>query len=237
MTVKKQYEGKRFSVLGDSISTLDGYSVPSDAAFYSGVEKLKADVYTPTDTWWGIVINRLGAELLVNNSISGSMVIKHRACMIESYGCSDERTSSLGRDGITPDVIMIFMGINDWDCGARVVPADESHESDISVFSTAYGTMLDKLSSRYPDCELWCLTLPVSTWSEREDFEYPYLYGDRHLTEYCDAIRTVASGRGCRVIDVFNSDIPYDTIDGFHPNFDGMRTISDAVIKSLNLEE
>ena len=58
-----KYKGKLFSVLGDSISTLEGYSVPSDAVFYEGANKLYGDIYAPADTWWGQIINSLGGEL------------------------------------------------------------------------------------------------------------------------------------------------------------------------------
>ena len=107
-------------------------------------------------------------EVLVNNSFSGSMVRKSRFCEIPSYGCSDERTSGLGRDGEIPDVIMIFMGINDWGSGADPKPGCES--DDISVFSVAYRKMLEKLQKNYPGTELWCFTLPVSTQKNKANF-------------------------------------------------------------------
>ena len=72
--MKSDYKEKKFSILGDSISTLQGYSEPDYAAFYDTAHKLKSGVLTPSDTWWGIVIERLDGELLVNNSISGSTV-------------------------------------------------------------------------------------------------------------------------------------------------------------------
>ena len=90
--MKGNYNGKYFSVLGDSISTLSGVSRPYDAAYYEGMRKLETRVYSCKDTWWGIVIDALGGELLVNTSFSGSMVTKRKSCMIESYGCSDART-------------------------------------------------------------------------------------------------------------------------------------------------
>ena len=49
------YQNKLFSILGDSISTLGGYSEPEDAAFYVSMKKFEADVFLPEDTWWGQV--------------------------------------------------------------------------------------------------------------------------------------------------------------------------------------
>ncbi len=227
------YKDKYFSVLGDSISTLIGYSQPEDAAFYDVSRKYESGVFAPGDTWWGQVISSLGGRLLVNNSISGSMVIKHPHCETESYGCSDERTSSLALDEKLPNVIMIFLGTNDWGNGARILPREDANTRDLSVFSAAYRTMLEKLKGNYPEAELWCFTLPVSTCKRREDFSFPYRYGGEHIEAYCSVIRTCAYEYRCRIIDLYNSDTPYDTIDGFHPNADGMRTLADAVLGEL----
>ncbi len=233
MNIRDNYKNKYFSILGDSVSTLDGYSEPDFAAFYEGINKFKADVFSSDDTWWGQVITRLGGELLVNNSFSGSMVHKHRLCEIPSYGCSDERTAALSRAQQTPDVVMIFMGINDWGCGAKLTPVEKSEQNDISYFSVAYRKMLEKLKKNYPEAELWCFTLPVSTCKDDETFAFPYCHGGRHIEKYCEWIRTCAKEYGCRVIDLYCSEIPYDTIDGFHPNKEGMKTLADSVLQQL----
>ena len=230
---KIKYKNKKFAVLGDSISTLEGISIPEEAAFYEGIHKLEADVLAVSDTWWGRVIDSLGGVLLVNNSISGSMVSKHPDCMIESYGCSDERTSSLSRSGEAPDVIMVFMGLNDWGYGVKLESMNKGEDGDLSVFSVAYGTMLEKLKSNYPDSEIWCFTLPVSTCTRKTNFSFPYLKGGRHIAEYCGVIRFCAKKNKCRVIELYRPNAPCDTIDGFHPNSDGMKTIADSVIGQL----
>lgn len=73
----------------------------------------------------------------------------------------------------------------------------------------------------------------MSDCKDREDFIFPYRYGGRHMEEYCDVIRACAEVYGCRVIDLYRSAQPYDTIDGFHPNAEGMKTLSDAMIRLL----
>ena len=223
------YKGKYFSLIGDSMSTLSGVSRPYDAAYYEGLRKLETRVYCIKDTWWGIVIDALGGELLVNNSFSGSMVTKRKSCVIESYGCSDARTSDLSENGRSPDVIFAFMGYNDWGCGAEIY--GENDDSDLSLFSVAYETMIRKLRANYPDTEILCFTLPVSKYEGREEF--PYFYGGRHIEEYCDAIEFVAEKCGCRVIDLYRECALFDTSDGFHPNAEGMKTIADAVLRLI----
>ena len=65
-----KYKNKYISILGDSISTFEGCSEPKDAAFYNIERKIISHIATLSDTWWGQVIEKLGAKLLVNNSIS-----------------------------------------------------------------------------------------------------------------------------------------------------------------------
>ena len=113
-----EYKGRLFSVLGDSISTLQGYTEPRGAEYYEGMTRLSSGVLMPKDTWWGRVIDALGGELLVNNSISGSLASRHPDCQVPSYGCSDGRICSLGRGGASPHVIMIMLGTNDWGWGS-----------------------------------------------------------------------------------------------------------------------
>ena len=141
----KKYKNKLFSILGDSISTLVGYSTPKYAVFYEESKKYEADIHFPEDTWWGQVINHLGGSILVNNSFSGSMVIKHPQQTFPSYGCSDERTSSLHTIESTPDVIMVFMGTNDWGAGVRPTPNNETENENYAIFMCAYRSMLEKI--------------------------------------------------------------------------------------------
>lgn len=225
--MKTRYKDKYFSILGDSISTLAGFNPPDYAVFYDREKMCIADVLSPHDTWWGMVIDELDGRLLVNDSFSGSMVVKHRACEIESYGCSDARTGALAKNGQAPDVIMVYLGTNDWGCGVQVVP--ERGETGLHIFSVAYDAMLAKLGANYPDAEIWCMTLMESMWSEEPRFVFPYRTGGRHIKEYNEAIRDCCARAGCRLIDLWASE-PYDTIDGFHPTVGGMKTIAGAVL-------
>ncbi len=62
--------GKQFSILGDSISTLAGYNPKGYKVFYADENCEKSGVKEMQDTWWGKVIDFFGGELLVNNSWS-----------------------------------------------------------------------------------------------------------------------------------------------------------------------
>lgn len=223
-------KNKYFSILGDSISTLDGVTEPCDAVFYAGDRKFESNVFDISDTWWGQVIEHFGGKLLVNNSYSGSMVIKHRLCEIESYGCSDLRTGSLSIGDITPDVVMVFLGINDFGCAAKPFPGS-GEESNISVFSVAYSKMLEKIKANYPQAEVWCLTLPVSKCERKPGFFFPYRMSGYHIEEYNKGIRIAASNYGCKIIDIYLEYRPHDTLEGFHPTAEGMKTLSQNIIE------
>lgn len=228
------YKNKKFSILGDSISTFEGYSEPYDACFYESLLKCQTDILRVSDTWWGQVIEHLGGELLVNNSFSGSLASKHPNCEIESYGCSNERTSSLSKNSVSPDVIMVFIGTNDWGHGVKLRPESGAEENDESVFLVAYDTMLKKLKANYPNAEIWCITLPVSNYRKIYNKDFPYSFGGVHIEKYCNIIFECAEENGCKVIDLYNSGIKHDTIDGFHPNAKGMKAISKAIISILS---
>lgn len=223
------YENKYFSILGDSISTLAGYNPPENAVFYDWANKRLADIYAPEDTWWGKVIDELGGRLLMNESWSGSLVCKHPDCEIQSYGCSDSRTGNLGIGDVQPDVVMILLGLNDFGWAMRPTPA--AGENDLAVFSVAYETMLRKIKANYPRAEIWCLTLPVGCWSANPGFEPLMIRGGWHLEDYCRVIRDCAVGGGCKLLDIYCPQAPYDTIDGYHPTALGMQTIAQAVLE------
>lgn len=217
------YQGKLFSVLGDSISTLEGYSVPADATYYGGFQAFRAQVFAPEDTWWGKLIAHLGGELLVNHSISGSLCARHPQCVVPSYGCSDERTAALGRGDVHPDVILILLGTNDWGWRMPLMPPD-GREGDEGVFSVAYDRMLKKLKRNYPNAELWCFTLPVGA-----DLET----GHASAQMYNDVIRTCAVRHGGRVPELYRVGQSYDTVDGLHPSAEGMRQMAEHIFSQL----
>lgn len=226
------YKDRYFSILGDSISTLDGYNPPECGVFYDREHKYLADIYGPEDTWWGMVIAALGGRLLVNNAWSGSMVCRHPSCLIQSYGCSDDRTGGLKIGTQAPDVVMVFLGLNDFGCGMQV-----SGGEGLQVFAVAYETMLRKLQNHYPKAEIWCLTLPCSSWSKQPDFAPPAMRGGWHISQYCQTIGTCAEKLGCQLVDIYDPKVPYDTIDGYHPTREGMETIAQAVLKALGRSE
>lgn len=112
-SVSSRLRGRGFSVLGDSISTLMGWVPEGWRVHYEGEVQVDG-VESPQDTWWGRVIDHFDGRLVANSSFSGSVV--------EGYGFpagnSEKRiTSLLGAQGECPDVVLVYMGINDYGWG------------------------------------------------------------------------------------------------------------------------
>lgn len=236
---KNRYFGKQFSILGDSISTLYGYNPKGYNVFYSGDNCEKSGVREMADTWWEQVISFFGGELLVNNSWSGSRVTKlpGRNGLFPS-ACSDERTSSLHIDSVTPDVIIVYLGTNDWAFGANT--GNDTRilgEDDNELFDLAYNNMLKRLKTNYPHSEIWCCTLSETFMSKNPDFTFPHKYSGTHIEEYNEIIRKISFRNKCKLIDLYRCRMPYDSIDGTHPTSKGMSTIATVVIREMTGDE
>jgi hypothetical protein len=128
------FKDKWVSIIGDSISTFKGWTNSSNV-YYSESTGNSNNVKTVEDTWWHILLKKLGAKLCVNQSIAGSRI----------YNSSDESDRLLTRinnreyvrkvgqkyknlDGseevceteVVPDYVIIFMGINDWQSESNI---------------------------------------------------------------------------------------------------------------------
>lgn len=228
-----KYKDKLFSIMGDSISTFEGVTPKGYNVFYTKSRKLESGIITIDDTWWGRVIKAIGGGILVNNSWSGSLVCKHPQCEIESYGASDARTSALGENGKTPDVIMVYIGTNDW--GYNMPIDSQSGKEDLSIFRVAYNTMLRKIKKNYPKAEVWCFTLAVSDSMRDFGFTLPFSKEKTSMSKYCQAIRDCAKENDCLLIDIFDDENAYETMDDLHPNCQGMKTIADLVLRQLRI--
>lgn len=233
------YYKKQFSVLGDSISTLDGYNPKGYKVFYENDNCVKSGVVTPQNTWWGKVIEYFGGELLVNNSWSGSRVTKLPGCeRLFPSGCSDERTSALHINDVKPDVILVYLGTNDWAFGAETGEETRAFHADCNeLFSETYDSMLRKIKSNYPHAEIWCCTLCETYISNSPDFTFPHKYGGTHIEEYNERIRSIVKRNSCRLVDLYQYKMPYDTIDGTHPTAAGMNTIATMMVRSMGEPE
>ncbi len=229
---------KRISILGDSISTLEGYNQLRAAEFYDGGHKLLYGVHEFSDTWWGKLINHLGGELLVNDSYSGTMIARdERGMFLGPSAVCGQRLESLAKNGVMPDVIIIFMGFNDWENGIAIEADSDDLKENLSCFKPAYRYVLDNLKEKYPDAEIMALALPKAYLREESDsrvqsvMEPPDNHAAFPLPEYNEVIREAAISAGCKFIDI--AERRYETLDMSHPTKKGMEEIFDAIISCI----
>ncbi|MBQ7444360.1 MAG: hypothetical protein IJS71_00270 [Clostridia bacterium] len=227
------YKDKYFSVVGDSISTLEGFIPEGYALYYDGPTKESAGIKGPDDTWWGQIILRLGGKLLKNNSWSGSTVSYHEEFTPGSFAHLDSRMSLLGCDDVKPDVIMIYMGVNDWASGTPIETKDGMEER--RSFCGSYRIMLDLIKKHYPDAEVWCISPAVTTHRGDPNFEFPYCLGGIHLFEYSEAIGRVAAEKGCIFVNASHNETPVTALDGIHPDKAGMNALAGEILKARGI--
>lgn len=200
------YVGKKFSLIGDSISTYQDFVPKGYATFYPYPT---ADVNDVNQTWWMQAINKLGGSLLVNNSYSGSCV----AAGGSSSSNNINRLKELIVSNQHADVIIIFMGSND--CN------DKSGVSSAS-FKQQYCEMLDKLNDLCEGAEIVLCTLPKSN-----------LYSTNRQNEFNDIINKIAVDYSLKVINLDKVDLVPHLIDSAHPGTSGMTEIANQVVKDL----
>ena len=233
-------DGLGISILGDSISTYDGWIPEGFNVFYP----MDGDLTDVSQTWWMALVDETGMELCANNSSSGSTCAGNSLSIDDpSSGCSDGRISFLaGSQGRLPDIIVIYMGTNDLLTGVPIGDNDGTklvEEGDIENFSDAYSLILDKMASCYPTAQIYCCSLPpIGDWGT----DQPFVMFENHLgltmKDYSDRIRMIAENKGALIIDLDNCGIEIDnmqemTTDGVHLTPVGMELVKTAVMSGL----
>lgn len=242
-TPKNLLKGKKLSILGDSISTYSGYIASGYGAFYP-----RNDVDSVNKTWWGKLMDLTGMELLVNASWSGTRVTGDAVEKTNGeVGWSDARVNALKSGNTNPDIIICYIGINDWGGSgpATVGTFDSKVEIDltprkITNISEAYALMLYKIRSTYPNAAVYCITqLEGRAASSTQDSSYPIKNENGEtIHEVNHAIIEIAHIFGVRVIDLQTCGINFwnvanYTIDNLHPNEAGMAIIANTIYKQL----
>lgn len=235
------YKGKKLSILGDSISTFTGYIPSGQSSEYNGANYNGLQV---SDTWWMKLINALEMTLLVNNSWSGTCVTTARDSVKGTNSNAMVRSELLGEN---PDVIILYMGINDFCFEVALGTYDGRSElpSSGTDFSSAYAITLNNMMTAYPRAEIWCATLPQC---ERNGSNIPPEINDNGvpLIDYNERIKKLALAFGAKVLDFAQSGLTYQNMNiymgdwqsstgrGLHPNADGMSVLANQAIRQFD---
>lgn len=239
----RSLEGLKLSILGDSISTFDGY-IPTDYnIYYPGSGEISA----VEKTWWFQVLGATGMELNANASSSNTNITGDSQDTTGSApGCSTKRMIDLtpGDDGPAPDILIVFMGTNDFlrsvELGSFSAP-QKQEEGVIENFCDAYELMLQKLNALYPNTQIYFCTLLETSAGDVDENPEAWPATNRKgntIGDFNAEIATIASAYNYPVIDVHNCGITYDTLDqytgdGVHPNAEGARLIAEYITHEL----
>lgn len=211
---------KYFSLLGDSISTFQDFSPPGGVYYAPSFGEITG-VRSVEDTWWMQVIRALGGQLLANNSWSGSSVASTGALS----ACSPSRIRKLAANGITPDHVLVFSGLNDVN---QYVPEEQ--------FAEDYACMLQRIREAYPQAEVTCGTL-ITGYLSNTPFHRQLTPFRERLIPYNEAIRRAAAAAGCQVADLaLLEDARYPSMDGLHPNGEGMTQLAQLWLQCMRSE-
>lgn len=241
---EKSLKGKKISILGDSISTYDGYLPNGYPAFYND-----ANLENVNNTYWMRFIKATDATLGVNSSYSGSHVCGNSNDTTGSVCCSTARIDKLGENG-DPDIIIINVGINDFggSTGNKSIGTWNSKstipsEGVQSTFSEGYALMLAKIMKKYPMAKIFtCLLIPVSNtgYDQSSANEYPIVNanGDS-LYEFNECIKSVSNVLGACIVDMYSCGMNiYNSkiflIDGLHPKINGHKLMCDSLYKTVH---
>ena len=214
------------SIMGDSISTYTGFNPPGYSVFYNDSNSFRNGMSSVYDTWWAKVNQFLHAYICTNNSFSGSKVTGEN---FPSANC-DERTSLLHTDLYRPDLILIYIGFNDFGNGIKIT----SNQSDgASSFFESYCNMLRKIRKNYPKSRIICGTLMESFIRGNDNWIFPHKWAGISIYEYNAAIKIAAKLSGVELADLASLNMNYETLDGTHPTKAGHDTIAQAWIHCL----
>ena len=232
--------GKRLSIIGDSISTFKTKIPEGNAAYYPS-----GNVNSYEKTWSGILIEKTGMVLDTLEAWSGSRVSTTGTASFTSQS----RWGNLG----TPDIIIVFGGINDvW----QTNPAElgeipdifttSEDAFDLTKFAQSYTYLLIKLKKTYPNAKIFACSVfdfartPIGTqgtngtayWKNEKG------WGKQDLR---DTVEKICNLVGVHFIDLFTkSGISFYNIypnlcvdDGLHLNYIGMQLIAQAIYKEI----
>lgn len=139
----------------------------------------------------------------------------------------------------TPDLILIYLGFNDFEYGVPVscAPISNRGQTNLQYFEDTYHQMLTGLRYFYPNAKIVCATLMRTTLQENSMWVSPERLCGISLEEYNDTIRRAAANCHIDLADLAKCyiNIPslnkrdrrYETMDGTHPTAKGYQTIAE----------
>lgn len=223
----KTHEPPRFSILGDSYSSLAGYVDPSTNDPWQYYEEI-GGVTGPEQMWWSQVADSTGWLLDKNNSFSGALICNFQDFQNGNhYGPNSfiRRMNNLGN----PDVIFVFGATNDAsvhdDEFNPVTPLgdyvyNDWTEEQLCTFRPACAYLFANLQSLYPKAKVLFL-LDMDLGSGGID--------DERRDAFIESIHNICNHYNVDCIDLYGIHKVW-----WHPNVHGQKDIADQVLEYLS---
>ena len=239
-------KGKKLGIIGDSISTYNGYIPTGYSPFYPANNVTSVGL-----TWWQQLINNTGMQLCVNASWSGSTITGNQDDTTGSVGCSDARVNALtASNGDVPDIIIVYIGINDFGknngivCGNYRGKTSISQERNVTSISDAFGILLSKLQTKYPKAQIFVSRIMpeqyAGSMAESHAAGFPNINPNDNvsLPAFNEQLEEIASAFNCPVIPMDKAGITFFNVsqytgDNLHPNATYMTMMSKMAQKTL----
>ena len=205
-------------IFGDSYSTFAGEIPEGYAPYYTGTAERIPDISSADESWWGLLMNETGWNLVRNDSWSGSPICYRGYDGIDvSRSCSFiYRLKKLRDEGYFTenkiDTVFVFGGTNDSWCGAEI--GEEIREGwkveDLYDVLPAVWYYFKELKETFPSAEI-------------------YVICNCDINEVIiDAMKRAAESIGATPILLHDVDKLAD-----HPTALGMVHIKDQVLEAL----
>ncbi len=227
---KTSGNGNNMAILGDSISTFEGFINGIDGSA-ENMSFYDSTVMSVNETWWRRIANTKGWYIMSNESIGNTRVtwdgteVNNMGIGQRYYMAGDSRIDSLGRNG-APDKIFIFGGTNDYLNGVNPGKIDEIDLNDVTVFTNAYSVMINKIKNKYPNADIICLApyVPITNPDAASN-----------ANAIADAIVNVSRKYNCKYADLRNiTFVNEDFLGDVHPSSSGMEKIANYVLNNVN---
>ncbi len=211
---EKTLENAYISIYGDSISTFEGW-LPEGYATYYPINPV--NVLNVEETWWHSAITKLKARFLANASYSNTGVVTTGSAEALK-GTEEKRIEKLKKGDQNPDIIIIYLGIND--C-----------KRDISTknFKEGYITMIERMKQEFVGVDIVICTLNACSFSYKECYDL--------RIKYNEALREIASEFNLSMVEldkvITEENKATYMANMLHPNRAGMDEISKEVVKVL----
>ena len=215
-----EHKDLKFSVLGDSFSSLEGTVDPetNDVFHYDNI-----GVTSPEQMWWHKVATEMEWTLDKNNSFSGSLM-----CNFDDFGAGAyygpysflRRMDHLGN----PDVIFVFGGTNDLWQGAALgeyVYSDWTEEQ-LEQVRPALAYMFESLKLLYPKAEVYfMIDMKICSGGVDEETKQAFI----------ESVHRIASHCGVNWVDIYGIHK-----NQWHPDVQGQEDIARQVIEVLEAD-